>query len=355
VKLLWAVNGFGTGGGYGYSIHIKKLREAVAAAGATVVLDPREDFDLAVHIIRPDRFCPIPGKKNLLFTQVEMTEPIVWGDTVKEATALLTSCQHNVEVLSRYYSGPIHLAQEGVDPELFPFYQRKAPAPGELFRFLFNGCDITGRKGAGFVLHAWNAWHRSGRMPKNCQLYLKTTAVPGAPLQCYMAADGNFAGPFPLSSPDLLPRLPLPGIVTDTRDIPVRELTALYNNASAFILPSCGEGWGLTLTEAMATGAPCIWTHYSAPVDYGDDGTGYPIRDFKMIPYWRFGEPAGVGEPAYWGAAAEESAIIARMEEVVGNYSEALRRGRAASERMHSQYTWRQAAERFIEICSAYL
>jgi hypothetical protein len=42
------------------------------------------------------------------------------------------------------------------------------------------------------------------------------------------------------------------------------------------------------------------------------------------------------------------------MEEVYHNYPEALRRGKRASERMHIQYTWAQAAEKFIAICERY-
>jgi len=35
-------------------------------------------------------------------------------------------------------------------------------------------------------------------------------------------------------------------------------------------------------------------------------------------------------------------------------FAEALERGRAAPERMHSQYTWAQAAEKFLAICERY-
>jgi hypothetical protein len=43
------------------------------------------------------------------------------------------------------------------------------------------------------------------------------------------------------------------------------------------------------------------------------------------------------------------------MEQIYHSYDHALGRGRRASERMHSQYTWAQAAEKFIKICEKYI
>ena len=50
MKLLWAVDGWRAGNAYGMSIHRRKLKEALLAAGVTITVDPRDDFDLAVHV-----------------------------------------------------------------------------------------------------------------------------------------------------------------------------------------------------------------------------------------------------------------------------------------------------------------
>ena len=50
-----------------------------------------------------------------------------------------------------------------------------------------------------------------------------------------------------------------------------RDLAKLYGMADAFLLIS-GEGFGLPILEAMATGLPCILLDHSAPAELGADG-----------------------------------------------------------------------------------
>ena len=166
-----------------------------------------------------------------------------------------------------------------------------------------------------------------GRKPRNCQLYVKGQSESKMPEAFFRDIQ----------------------IITDRNISTVRELARIYGDAHAFIMPSAGEGWGLCLCEAQATGLPCIWTAWSAMLDYADETTGYPITQFSMAPFWPTGRE-NIGNPCL-GAVASEAAIIERMEEIYGAYPEALARGKAASERMHSRYTWAQSAEKFNQIC----
>jgi hypothetical protein len=135
------------------------------------------------------------------------------------------------------------------------------------------------------------------------------------------------------------------------RDLPIDALVELYNSAHAFVLPSQGEGWGLTLTEGMATGLPCIWTAWSAMLDYADSTIGYPIGNFKLAEMRLAREESeAVGKPAY-GADLDPGALMETMDRLYHEYRWALQLGRRASERMHTRYTWRQAAEKFVASC----
>ncbi|MBW8003296.1 MAG: glycosyltransferase family 4 protein [Planctomycetes bacterium] len=105
----------------------------------------------------------------------------------------------------------------------------------------------------------------------------------------------------------------------------------------------------MTLSEAMASGLPCIWTHWAGPRDYGDSQVGFPITKFRMI---RLKFDGGFES---FGVDPDEKQIIQRMEQIYHGYDRALKLGKKASERMHALYTWKQAAARFIEICEKYI
>lgn len=64
---------------------------------------------------------------------------------------------------------------------------------------------------------------------------------------------------------------------------PVEAINQIYNAADAYITTTLGEGWGLTITEAMATGLPVIAPHNtSLPEILGKDGERgymYPCRE----------------------------------------------------------------------------
>jgi glycosyltransferase involved in cell wall biosynthesis len=333
MKLYWVRNGLETGANFGYSIHSKKLKESCAAAGVEITVDPAADYDAAVHVTFPANFRAIPGRKNIAFIQTEISdvkEPDVWRDNISKADILVTSCTHSRDVEAKHYHGPIEVCPLGVDPERFPYTRRREPSNQEPFHFLWFNNLYCG-KGDDLIMLAWQKWQFSGRMPPNVDLYMKGSGMPDG--ECEV--------------------LPWNRMTTDTRYFPAQLVTELYNWAHAFVSTSFGDAWGLTLSDAMASGLPCIWTHWSAPVDYADEKIGYPVTNFEMSPFWRSREEAfrpGV-EPVGYGAKANEYSIIERMEGIYYSYPEALRRGRAASKRMHSRFTWRQAAERFIEIC----
>ncbi len=66
----------------------------------------------------------------------------------------------------------------------------------------------------------------------------------------------------------------LTGAVVFTGRVDAPTLAALYRDASAFVMPSAGEGFGLVYLEAMAAGTPCV-ARPGAPeeiITHGVDG-----------------------------------------------------------------------------------
>ena len=343
MKLLWATDHFRDGGGFGYSVHSLRLKQSVIDAGVKVTTDPDDSYDIAVHIaptleglgeLRKEErkfatFDPIPGKPNLLFTQVEMDRPQFWPSKTGLADMILTSSKRVVEVLEDYYDGPIRYCPEGVDSDTFSFVERTQPDRDlfpEPFRFLWVN-NISPSKGLNVFLSAWDKWRLSGRMPTQCELHVKSSGLPRGRM-------------FPLDNHY--------NTTLDFRKLSTAEMVDLYHNAHAFVQASLGEGWGLTVTEAMATGLPCVFSYWSAPVDYSDDTTGFPITDLAPNPMYNRHTPDQV---CGWGMKPSEDAIIERLEQIYWNYSDALDRGRRAAERMRERYSWAQAADSFIASC----
>jgi glycosyltransferase involved in cell wall biosynthesis len=321
VRLFWAKDYFETGGAFGYSIHNRKLKAALLASGVDITLDPREAADVAVHITTPPLFKPVPGMKNLLFYQIECTEPTEWSETVKAADLLVTSSRHSQAVLSKHFSGPIEICPLGVDVERFPCVRRQAPDTSKPYRVLFVGNMDGERKGGQLLPAVLEAWKRESAPARGAILHLKDSGKPGGSVR----ALSSFA-------------------YYDNRLLTTTQMADIYNSAACFILPTGGEGWGLTLCEAMSTGCPSAWTAWSAPLDYADETIGFPIKTFSMEPCYKDGRLFA------YSAAPDPAAVVGVLEAVFSDYPEALRRGRAASERMKG-YTWAKAAAKFIEIC----
>jgi glycosyltransferase involved in cell wall biosynthesis len=369
MKLLWPAiaqevqnkQRFGkrfAGGDYGYATQIARMTEAMTAAGVTLCYDEREDFDLAVHFCAPPHFRPIPGRKNIFYTMCE-TDPlpaVYRVETLKRADVLVVPCRFCKEVYRQFYGGPIEISPEGVDSIRYPFYQRKTPGPGEPFRFLFLGA-WDNRKGGPLVETAFRGLLSEGKMPPNWQLRLKISGVKlnGKAFEGVKVQKARRTSPG--ARPEFVDadRLPhftpdLPSIVLDTRNLPVEELVQLYNDAHVFVLPTRGEGFGLSLAESLSTGCPSIWTDWSGPRDYADHEIGYPLKPRLT----KINVAANGGVDLVSVAEVNAGQVADAMERVYHQYDAALERGRKASERMR-RFTWAHAAARFIEICEKYV
>jgi glycosyltransferase involved in cell wall biosynthesis len=68
-----------------------------------------------------------------------------------------------------------------------------------------------------------------------------------------------------------------PDIVLWDMSLGAREMAALYRSASAFVLPSRGEGWGRPYLEAMACGLPTIGTRHLGSDEFLADDNSFLV------------------------------------------------------------------------------
>jgi glycosyltransferase involved in cell wall biosynthesis len=89
-------------------------------------------------------------------------------------------------------------------------------------------------------------------------LALETVARPEHPWHLALVGDDTAAGFHSEVSAlrQIVRRTSLQGRVTLTGEVPDRDLVLLYNTATALVLPSLAEGFGLPAVEAMACGLP---------------------------------------------------------------------------------------------------
>lgn len=211
-------------------------------------------------------------------------------------------------------SSPVGMIGGGVDPEVFrpPLFPRPRALP---FRWLYVGAPNY-RKGVDVLVEAWNRHFTAGRAAYDVELYLKTTHEHQAERVEHEA-----------------------NVITDWRRLSTDELVReVYWPAHAFVFPTGGEGWGLTLHEAMATALPAVAAEHAGVFDYARPGT------VTFVPGRRVPTETSDNRivASLW---VEPDALAAAMFHVMRNYPAAAACAEAAAVGARS-WTWAAAAER---------
>jgi len=145
----------------------------------------------------------------------------------------------------------------GVDGELF----KPRPKKDGKFRVLFIG-QICLRKGFQYLLEAWRLLGL-----KDAELVLAGSQKPDA-----LCALRKYEGKIDFR---------MPGSLKD-----MSEIKDVYNQASVAVFPSIEEGFGMVVTEAMASGLPVIVSENVGAKDLikdGEEGFITPIRNAKAL------------------------------------------------------------------------
>jgi glycosyltransferase involved in cell wall biosynthesis len=262
--------------------------------------------------------------------------PKSWEIELERFDLIVVPCEHNRLLFQRHTSTPVAVVPLGVNTKRYARAERAKSSP---FVWLYVGAD-NHRKGTVHIARAWQLYNEKyPREAEDSVLILKMTSRErGAELYS----------------------TPIERVYFDYRVLPLDDgydnrlptLAALYRYANAFLFPTMGEGFGLTLAEAMASGLPCVFTPWSGPADFIGEEEGYPVQ-YRMVEAELLDlQSRSLGES--WCASAEIDSIVARMHEVFSNYDEALLRGKRASRRIQP-YTWEASAERLCAVIQSSL
>lgn len=320
IKLFWGTvtTEQNVGNLFGYRTHNTLLRKYTEMRDDIVIVDKVEDADACLYITTPEVFDSRPNKPTFLFTMFESTalHP-VYAEKIQKADFILVPSNFVKDVFSPHFpKDKIWVVPHGVEED-FRFVSRKRNP--KKFRYLWIGAPNP-RKGYQELIYVWGKLGLASN--PEIELYIKTTRVPNVTIQ----RKGN--------------------VILDSRIATQEEMIKIYQDAHCFVWPTRGEGWGLCAAEAMATGLPCIITNFSGVLDFFDKKVGYPLKYSLGL--------MDMTSPIYGNMGKVEAALpdvqdlVDNMVYVKNNYKNALEKGRLASARIHSRFTWGRSAETLI-------
>lgn len=109
--------------------------------------------------------------------------------------------------------------------------------------------------------------------------------------------------------------------------VPYEDLKALYSACDIFVLPSLEEGFGIVLTEALASGNPLIGTNVG--------GISMQIRD---------------GWNGFLVEPGDEKQLAERIKYLIDNEEERIRMGKNSRKLAEEEFNWGKIGERYLEV-----
>lgn len=307
----------------------KTIDENLTPEGKALRYRPFIKSDIGICYGFPNAFSSLRDYKYKIgFTMFEtdkLPEAAVWAgkDGVAASCnvldALFVPCQHNVELFRK--SGvtvPIYVVHLGVNPDLYPFFER--PRNRKPFTFLELG-TLTIRKNPGYVLSAFLSLFSDS---KDVKLLLKTQSGTLGHLE-----------------------LPFKNVEIIDRYSTIDENLQHYKDADCFVLPSRGEGFGLPPLEAMATGMPVIIAKNTGLLEFADERYVYTIRSAGKQKAWRY--PTEWGDVGNWYESSF-SDLKKKMLYVYTHREEAYEKGIVASWWVRDNFTFDKTAKRIVEL-----
>lgn len=129
-----------------------------------------------------------------------------------------------------------------------------------------------------------------------------------------------------------------PTIEIIDQDVPIEELSRIYDMADCVVYPTSGEGWGMLPFQGIAKGIPTICTNATACTEYAS--MSVPL-DFK----WGTKKMSGIYNDCGEWAEPNFDDLCDKMLYVVNNYDEVAKKTYDNAASNFKKMTWDYAAE----------
>lgn len=336
MNVRWNERPEAAGNAFGYLA--QQARTAEAAARFGLVEDPHAD--VFVNCRTPISFRPSKrrGDANVLYTnwEADRLSPAqqVWAN---QADLIVTISSWCAEIFRRELlpTIPVEYVHLGLDRIHSPVRRH---APGRRpFRWLWVGAEsarkgwqlIVGQRDASqkkdIVIDPGGVWWTHGFARRDdVELYVK--------MSTYGTEEVRTLG----------------NVTFDTRRISDIEMRDLYRSAHGFLFPSYGEGWGLTLAEAMASGLPSLYTRWGGVLDFvpAADHAAHRPLPHEMIRVTDRGEQRYGVEVEVPQARIDLMAL--QMADLMDDYQRARREAEGYGWEIYRRLTWERTGRDFV-------
>jgi glycosyltransferase involved in cell wall biosynthesis len=231
---------------------------------------------------------------------------------------------------------PIIIIPHGVDVERFHPAAQPMDTPKDRFIFGVN-CEWTERKN---IRNLIRAYYRAFEGNKDVLLLIKT--YHQFPIhQSVQKIRGEVAklkAEFPKGFKH-------PDIALITEILSEKDMPGFYTAIDCYVMPTRGEGWSLTFTEAMASGLPVIAPNWSGHTEFMNHDNSY-LLDCELV---NIRNSEVVNQPHYAGhkwADVKVDHLAEIMKMVYGNQTVAAIRGVQARKDMVEKWTWDMACRK---------
>lgn len=268
---------------------------------------------------------------------------VVFESTV--VPAIMTSCLQNADLLwvpskwgkqvlinNGYNADRIDVVPEGVDAcQFHPYY--KSP-PTDPLQFLFIG-KYESRKSVRETLQAWK--QAFGDDP-GVKLTVKTHVFSDDQEKLNEVRE-------------LLDNLGLRNAIVLWGAYDDQDIQNLYRQSHVFVLPTKGEGWGLPLIEAAASGLPIVTTNYSAHSEFLPHSSCVFV-DYHLSPINCEFYKSCYPNQTDWGLWAQPNvnsiaqALVAARE----NYAHLRQQAEANASQVREHFAWSQCSDAALAV-----
>ena len=301
-----------------------------------------EDADVHIrHRWPPDLERPATGRHVLMQPWEFGRVPVSWVEALADGRVdqvwAYTNYVRNCYISSGVDPKRVAVVPPGVDPDRFcpGLTAHEVVDTKATFRFLFVGGTLR-RKGIDVLLQAFGEEFGSD---EDVALVIKDMGVN-------TFYDQQTAG-------EAIEKLQADAQCAEiqylTQDLPGDQIPRLYAASDALVHPYRGEGFGLTVAEAMACGLPVILTRGGACDDFCPDEIGYFIDSTREPVIFGGEETAGQA----WELEPDLASLRQQMRQVFTERGEAHRRGVRGMAHIHSHFTWADSAYKAQEALKA--